>query len=198
MSRSQVEKPKSTRSAYGVALAAILLRTATHMILPLLVLGSPGGRAEPIPSARIRVLDGDTIEIDRTRPTVRLVGFNAPETDRARCLQERTVGEAAAARLSALVSGGGLDLSIVPCSCPPGTQGTTSCNYGRACAVLRSGGKDVGQILIAEGLAVPFRCHENSLSANASAVVQWRGLARCGYVALRSRISIRRRSLTSP
>jgi hypothetical protein len=56
------------------------------------------------------------------------------------------------------VRGGDLDFTFVACSCPTGTQGTLLCNYGRACGVLRAGGRDVGEILIAEGLAVPFVC----------------------------------------
>jgi hypothetical protein len=46
----------------------------------------------------------------------------------------------------------------VACSCKPGTEGAARCNYGRSCGTLRVSGRDVGQILIVEGLAVPFRC----------------------------------------
>jgi hypothetical protein len=37
-----------------------------------------------------------------------------------------------------------------------------ACNHGRACGTLRSNGRDVGAILIAEGLAVPFVCGATS------------------------------------
>ena len=45
--------------------------------------------------------------------------------------------------MRSLVAGGGLVLRLVRCSCPPGTEGTSSCNYGRACGELRSHGRDV-------------------------------------------------------
>ena len=54
----------------------------------------------------------------------------------------------AAAKLRQLVGGGGLDLSLVLCSCPAGTEGTQAGNYGRACGVLKTAGKDVGGLLI--------------------------------------------------
>jgi hypothetical protein len=60
------------------------------------------------------------------------------------------------------VAGGGLDLQIVRCSCPPGTQDTQRCNYGRACGVLKARGHGVAAILIAEGLARPYVCGATS------------------------------------
>lgn len=114
--------------------------------------------AEPIASARVDVLDGDTIRVDGRQPDVRLVGFNAPETTRAKCSAERDLGSVADRRLRQLVAGGALDLQFVACSCAPGTEGTQRCNYGRRCAILKAGGKDVGAVLIAERLAVPFQC----------------------------------------
>src|SRR4051794_16692700 len=59
--------------------AAILAVTVATIALAGF-LGS--ARAEPIASARVHVLDGDTIRVDGRRPDVRLVGFNAPETTR--------------------------------------------------------------------------------------------------------------------
>lgn len=115
-------------------------------------------RAEPIAPDRIRVVDGDTIRVDRG-PPIRLVGFNAPETgDRAQCDREQDLGQAAARRLRQLVADGGIELQTVACGCPLGTEGTLACNYGRRCAALRARGEDVGAVLIAERLAVPFKC----------------------------------------
>jgi micrococcal nuclease len=122
----------------------------------------PPSRAEPIAPERIHVLDGDTIRVDGSQPDIRLVGFNAPETGPAVCLAERDLGERAARRLKQLVAGGGLELKFIPCSCPPGTEGTDACNYGRRCATLEARGIDVGRTLIAERLAVPFQCGETS------------------------------------
>jgi hypothetical protein len=44
--------------------------------------------AEPIDPGDIRVIDGDTIRVYHEQPDVRLVGFNAPETQRAACEAE--------------------------------------------------------------------------------------------------------------
>lgn len=51
-----------------------------------------------------------------------------------------------------------VELSLAACSCPPGTEGTRACNFGRLCGRLRADGRDVGDILIAEGLAEPYTC----------------------------------------
>lgn len=88
----------------------------------------------------------------------RLVGFNAPETYNARCAKESELGQRATARLVELVATSDLDFVKVPCACKPGTEGTDACNYGRSCGILRADGRDVGEILISEGLAVPFAC----------------------------------------
>lgn len=111
-------------------------------------------------SAKISVTDGDTIRV--AGQVVRLVGFNSPETYRAACAREQTLGDRATRRLEQLVAAGNLDFARVRCSCPSGTEGTSECNYGRACGTLRANGKDVGAVLISEGLAVPFRCGATS------------------------------------
>jgi len=111
----------------------------------------------------VQVIDGDTIGLNDGRPNVRLVGFNAPETgSRARCETERQKGEAAGRRLRELVSNGRPDFQQVACSCPPGTEGTNACNFGRRCGTLRVNGVDVGATLIGEGLAVRFVCGATS------------------------------------
>jgi endonuclease YncB( thermonuclease family) len=116
------------------------------------------GLADRIQPDQIRVLDADTIRIDRQKPDVRLVGYNAPETRRAKCERERAAGAIATKRLRSLVQDGDLDLKLVECSCPQGTAGTLACNWGRKCGTLKAKGRDVGDILIAENLAVPFVC----------------------------------------
>jgi endonuclease YncB( thermonuclease family) len=114
--------------------------------------------AEPIDADEVRVLDGDTIRVHHKQPNVRLVGFNAPETRRAVCEAERELGGKATKRLRDLIREGNLDFELVACSCPAGTAGTPACNYGRQCGTLKANGRDVGAILIEEGLAVPFQC----------------------------------------
>jgi endonuclease YncB( thermonuclease family) len=121
-------------------------------------------RAEPIDPAGVRVLDGDTIEAQGM--VYRLVGFDAPETGRrAQRASEHEKGELAKARLVKLVAGGGLDLERVVCSCRPGAERTPACNDGRLCGTLRARGRDVGAILISEGLARRYVCGPRSCPA---------------------------------
>jgi endonuclease YncB( thermonuclease family) len=124
----------------------------------LLAILSMPAVAEQIDPADIRVVDGDTIRVYHEQPDVRLVGFNAPETRWAACNAERELGAKATRRLRDLVRAGNLDFEYVKCSCPEGTEGTRICNYGRDCGTLKSNGRDVGAILIEEGLAVLFIC----------------------------------------
>jgi endonuclease YncB( thermonuclease family) len=65
---------------------SIFLRT---FLLVLFIALSCPVSAEPIDSADIRVIDGDTIRVYHEQPNVRLVGFNAPETRQAACDAER-------------------------------------------------------------------------------------------------------------
>jgi endonuclease YncB( thermonuclease family) len=114
-------------------------------------------RPTPSPSPRIEVIDGDTVRFEGAM--YRLTGFDTPERgDKARCDNERTRAEAATTRLRALIASGDARLTRVVCSCRPGQEGTKNCNYGRLCGSLSIGGRDVGSILIGEGLAHPYAC----------------------------------------
>jgi endonuclease YncB( thermonuclease family) len=109
------------------------------------------------------VTDGDTVHVVGEAAGTRLVGFNTPETFSPRCEYERQQGERASARLRELVAHGSSGrLTKVACACAPGTEGTKKCNHGRYCGTLLVDGKDVGSILISEGLAVPFVCGRTS------------------------------------
>jgi endonuclease YncB( thermonuclease family) len=116
--------------------------------------------AAPIEPSQVKVIDGDTIRV--AGETFRLVGFDTPETYRARCPAERELGNRAAFRLRQLVTGGGVDLERVRCACRPDTVGTQRCNHGRSCGLLNVRGRDVGSVLISEGLARPFICGQTS------------------------------------
>jgi endonuclease YncB( thermonuclease family) len=131
------------------------------MLALLLALATSTARGEPIDPGDVYVVDGDTINVFHIQPNVRLVGFNAPETSNV-CEAERQLGVKAAQRLFELVQAGHLDFEYVACSCPASTQGTRFCNYGRDCGMLKARGRDVGSILIEEGLAVPFKCRATS------------------------------------
>jgi len=135
--------------------------TTMRWLLTMVVITTSCGSATlsaPVTSDDVRVIDGDTIRVRHQRPDVRLVGFNAPETRRAQCNAERALGDRATDRLRDLVRSSKLDFEFVACACPPGAEGTPSCNYGRRCGVLKADGRDVAAILISERLAVPFVC----------------------------------------
>jgi endonuclease YncB( thermonuclease family) len=79
-------------------------------------------RAEPIAPADISISDGDTIKA--RGKTYRLVGFDTPEIEDAKCAIERQLGAQAMARLQAIIAKGNLSLTEVTCSCVSGTHGT--------------------------------------------------------------------------
>jgi endonuclease YncB( thermonuclease family) len=143
---------------------------ACHRVIFIITLALAtltAAQSEPIAAGAMDVVDADTIRV--RGQTVRLVGFDTPEAGiDSRCEGERNLAERATSRLRALVAGGGLDLQIVRCSCPPGTQGTQRCNYGRICGVLKARGPDVGTILISEGLARSYLCGATSCPPRSS------------------------------
>lgn len=114
---------------------------------------------EPISASQIAVVDGDTIDAHGHR--YRLVGYDTPEiTTRRRKVgpEEQAVAAIAKERFTELLGSGTLDLSEVPCSCPANKLRNGTCNHGRKCAVLSVNGRNVGDTLIAEELAVPYTC----------------------------------------
>ena len=88
------------------------------------------------------VVDGDTFWLDGVK--IRMEGYDTPEpqTDICGGLREKLLAERATSRLIELMNTGySVEFS--------GEKG----GYGRDLATVRVGGVDVGEILIAEGLA---------------------------------------------
>ena len=113
--------------------------------------------AAPIDPSRIVIVDGDTIRVDDR--SYRLAGIDTPESGpQAKCAAEREKAARATRRLREIVISGGVRFEQVACACPSGAEGTPACNHGRYCGVLTSAGRDVGQILIGEGLAKRYDC----------------------------------------
>jgi endonuclease YncB( thermonuclease family) len=118
-------------------------------------------RSEAPAIGSIEVIDGDTVRSNGV--AYRLIGYDTPERgDKARCDDERRRAELATNRLRALVGSGNAQLTRVACSCPPEQEGTRGCNYGRLCGSLTVAGRDVGQILVSEGLAHLYVCAATS------------------------------------
>ncbi|WP_395646699.1 thermonuclease family protein [Terricaulis sp.] len=125
----------------GLAIAALLFlapRPSAHADSELSVLTSA-----------IRVIDGDTIEDQAADVTYRLENIDTPETGpRARCTAERDAGARATARVRMLIaSAQSFDIR------PTGRID----RYGRTIAFVRVDGADLGETLISQGLARPWR-----------------------------------------
>jgi endonuclease YncB( thermonuclease family) len=152
----EYRRPKLRWHTYAIAcVVAIAALIVIGGFLPK-VTGARSVKA--ISAADLRVIDGDTVFISGKR--YRLVGFDTPETMRAKCDSERARGVQAAVRLRTLITSGEITLQEIRCSCAPGTSGTPYCNFGRLCGILQRNGENVGEILIRERLARPFHCGE--------------------------------------
>lgn len=150
-------KQKSLRS--GLATFAIVFALAFGVTF---LVTNPAPRAEAqtqlasaeaprvqTAGSRIRVIDGDTIKDMREDITYRLVNIDTPETgSRARCAAERALGNRATEAARTLISQAErLELR------PTGRID----RYGRTIAFVVIDGHDMGETLIAEGLARPWR-----------------------------------------
>lgn len=94
-------------------------------------------------SAEIRVRDGDSIRLGTTRQSeaVRIFNIDAPEIE-GQCAYETDLALQSKIRLAGLLNGQRVEIL---------RQGTD--RYGRTLAAIRVEGRDVGDILVSEGLA---------------------------------------------
>lgn len=100
-------------------------------------------------TSRMRVIDGDTLEDKREDITYRVVNIDTPETgSRAHCDAERALGNRATEMVRAMVTRA-QQLELRP-------TGRTD-RYGRTIAFVVIDGADLGETLIAEGVARPWR-----------------------------------------
>lgn len=92
------------------------------------------------------VLDGDTIVLDGVH--IRIANIDAPEIHEYHCDAELRLGLVAKQRMAALLNSG-------PVAVHPGDpqDGRMKDRYGRTLATIEVDGRDVGEIMIAEGLA---------------------------------------------
>ena len=88
------------------------------------------------------VVDGDTFYLGGDK--VRIAGIDAPETHPSRCVREAELGEAATASLRAMLGSGPITLSAID---------RDRDHYGRLLRNVAVDGRDVGEALIAQGVA---------------------------------------------
>jgi endonuclease YncB( thermonuclease family) len=117
---------------------------------------SPPRQTADIVTGRARVVDGDSLEIGRTR--IRLFGIDAPEGRQdCRDAQDKTYrcGTAARRELASLI--GSRDVS-----CTPVGQ-----SHDRRVAVCKVEGRDLSESMIRKGFAVELRQHSKGRYAAA-------------------------------
>lgn len=88
------------------------------------------------------VVDGDTFRLGGDK--IRIADIDTPELHPARCAYEQALGEAAKQRLLDLLNAGPFDLKSID---------RDTDRYGRKLRVVMRGGRSLGDILVAEGLA---------------------------------------------
>lgn len=94
--------------------------------------------------AGVRVVDGDTLDLDGM--PIRILQIDTPETFHSQCDHERQLGLAAKARLQGLIDGGVMTF-----------RATGYDRFSRVLAYVQVDGIDVGETLLKEGYALPYR-----------------------------------------
>jgi hypothetical protein len=92
------------------------------------------------------VVDGDTFYLNGAK--VRIAGIDAPETHDYRCRSELDLGERAARQLQALLNSGAVTMTSID---------RDRDVYGRLLRNVQVNGRDVGAVLISDGLARWYR-----------------------------------------
>lgn len=118
---------------------------AAMALLPLLAASAAFAACGNSPRTTC-VVDGDTFWLDGAK--VRMADINAPETGGARCPAEAARGAAAKQRLLVLLNAGPFHLA-------PAERERD--RYGRLLRVVLRDGRSLGAMLVAEGLAEPWR-----------------------------------------
>jgi micrococcal nuclease len=97
----------------------------------------------------ISVVDGDTLVLSGER--IRIANIDAPELHRAQCDAERRLAKVARGRLAELLLLGKLKVKR-----GDPLDGRKRDRHGRTLATITVDGRDIGELMIAEGLARPW------------------------------------------
>jgi endonuclease YncB( thermonuclease family) len=137
-----------SRKVLRVIAAALLIVAALLLVQINTTSAAPAEAGQP-PPAHWRVIDGDTFEDLDSGERYRLENIDTPETGpRARCQAERDLGDRATARARAYIAAAHkVDVA---------RTGRVD-RYNRIVAFVRIDGRDLGELMIAEGLARPWR-----------------------------------------
>ena len=120
----------------------------TLIVAAAALAGATFAEAAPVKLAQdaYRVVDGDTIRLNKSGNYVRAIGYDTPEV-RGKCDVEKQKAQQATARFTELTSA-------------PNTftirYAKGKDKYGRSLGYFYSNGKAIGPILISEFLAVPI------------------------------------------
>jgi len=133
---------------FPISLLFIVLIAAGALLFGPSATG-PATPADAHALTQVRVIDGDTLRDLSANVTYRVVNIDTPETgSRAQCVAERQLGDRATQRARALVNAAQrVETRDV---------GRTD-RYGRVVAYVVLDGRDLGETLIADGLARPWR-----------------------------------------
>lgn len=132
-------------------------RASVMLALACALLSSPAGATDPatvpaiatIDGRAVGVVDGDSVAVDGAE--WRLMGFDAPEIERARCESERRLALLAKTRLETLLR------DAVARQLPVAlTDSGQRDRYKRPLGTLEIGGRNVRDILVEELLARPY------------------------------------------
>ena len=116
-----------------------------HKLLLGVMLASVGSPA----LSATNIIDGDTLRIDGV--TVRIVEIDTPETWQSRCENELVLGLKAKERLKEIIDSG-----------PVRFEKTGIDRYHRILARVFAGDVNIGEMLLAEGHALPYRAGPKS------------------------------------
>ena len=142
-----MRRTRQALASFGIASVVLLLAIANSATAPATERGTAAPRA-------LAVIDGDTLERRATGERIRLVNADTPEYgEQARCPAERRLAARATGLVRALLADAqGVDVS---------ETGQTD-RYGRTLAHVVVDGRDLGETLIAAGLAHPWRGRRES------------------------------------
>ena len=130
------------RVTKGALLASAILAAA-------ITGGAKIGTVSPLTTQHVAAaIDGDTLDVDGER--IRLLGVDAPELTRSRCDAEHALAVKARDRLQTILKTGKIFVNRGVNADGSGDR------YGRTLAHVLVNGSDVGDVLVAEHLALEW------------------------------------------